>query len=86
MAEKTTFYVLIAISVIRTFWATLTICRVSVWNFPVLFASLFIESLENLPELVLPTVVTQPQILPVQLQGGPSIFNTVMSFTLNVQI
>lgn len=54
-------------SFIRTFWATLTVCRVNVWDFPVLLASFLIKSLENLPELLFSSVVTQLQVLPVQL-------------------
>lgn len=43
------------------------ICRVNVWDFPVLLASFLIKSLENLPELFFSSVMTQLQVLPVQL-------------------
>lgn len=70
----------------RTFWATLTISCVRVWDFPVQLAAFFVESLQDLSHFVCPTSTTQLQVLPVQLQSGACVLYAVVGFPLDVEV
>lgn len=70
----------------RTFWATLTISCVRLWDFPVQLAAFFIESLQDLPDFVVPASATQLQVLSVQLQSSAGVLYAVVGFPLDVEV